>query len=163
MAGGIDATMIAALGFATFVGGMIYLKVPGMVTKALDDQSKKIADELSEAKRLRVEAEALRQGYETQRVQAEADAAAIVAKAKEDAERLKVEGEAQLRISIANRARQAEDRIARAEESAIAQVKAAAATAAIAAAQEVLVTGAKGKAGEKLIKGSISALETRLG
>jgi F-type H+-transporting ATPase subunit b len=74
MSGGIDATMVAAAGFAVFIGGMLYLKVPSMALKGLDDQSAKIANELAEAKRLRAEAEALRQSYEDQRVKAEGEA-----------------------------------------------------------------------------------------
>ena len=69
MAGGIDATLVAAAGFAVFIGGLIYLKVPNMAIKALDYQSENIAKELAEAKRLREEAEALRKSYEDQRIQ----------------------------------------------------------------------------------------------
>jgi F-type H+-transporting ATPase subunit b len=163
MAGGIDATMVAAAGFAVFLGGMIYLKVPGMVLKGLDDTSKKIADELAEAKRLRAEAEALRQNYEDQRVQAEADAGAIVAKAKEDAIALKADAEVQLAASIATRSRQAEERIKRAEEAALADVRAAATNAAIATAEKVLATSIRGKAGDKLVASGIASLASKFG
>lgn len=163
MAGGIDATMVAAAGFAVFIGGMIYLKVPGMMVKGLDDQSKKIADELAEAKRLREEAEALRKSYEDQRVAAESEAGAIIAKAQEDAVRLKADAETQLAASIATRGRQAEERIKRAEEAALAEVRAAATNAAIATAEKVLVSSARGKAGEKLITSGIASLVGKFG
>jgi F-type H+-transporting ATPase subunit b len=163
MAGGIDATMVAAAGFAVFIGGMIYLKVPGMALKGLDDASKKIADELAEAKRLREEAEALRQSYEDQRVQAESEAEAIVAKAKEDAVALKADAEAQLAASIATRGRQAEERIKRAEEAALADVRAGATNAAITTAERVLATAVRGKAGEKLINSGITSLAGKFG
>jgi F-type H+-transporting ATPase subunit b len=158
MAGGIDATMVAAAGFAVFIGGMLYLKVPGTALKALDDQSNKIADELEQAKRLRAEAEALRQSYEDQRVQALSEAEGIIAKARDDAARLKVEAEAQLTASIATRGRQAEERIKRAEEAALADVRAAATNAAIATAEKVLVTAARGKVGENLVSSGIASL-----
>jgi F-type H+-transporting ATPase subunit b len=163
MAGGIDATMVAAAGFAVFIGGMLYLKVPGMALKALDDQSNKIADELAQAKRLRAEAEALRQSYEDQRVQALTEAEGIIAKARDDAARLKVEAEAQLTTSIATRGRQAEDRIKRAEEAALAEVRAAATNAAIATAEKVLVTAARGKVGEKLVSAGITSIAGKFG
>jgi F-type H+-transporting ATPase subunit b len=163
MAGGIDATMVAAAGFAVFIGGMIYLKVPGMALKGLDDQSKKIADELAQAKRLREEAEALRKSYDDQRVQAEAEAGAIVAKAKQDAIALKADAEAQLAASIATRGRQAEERIKRAEEAAIADVRAAATHAAITTAEKILTTSVSGKVGEKLIGAGISSLAGKFG
>jgi F-type H+-transporting ATPase subunit b len=158
MAGGIDATMVAAAGFAVFIGGMLYLKVPGMVLKGLDDQSNKIAKELAEAKRLREEAGALRKSYEDARVQAESEAAGIIAKAQADAVALKADAETQLAASIATRGRQAEDRIKRAEEAALADVRAAATNAAIATAEKVLVTAARGKIGEGLIKSGITSL-----
>jgi F-type H+-transporting ATPase subunit b len=163
MSGGIDATMVAAAGFAVFIGGMLYLKVPGMALKGLDDQSAKIANELAEAKRLRAEAEALRQSYEDQRVQSEGEAANIIAKAREDAIRLKADAETALTASIATRGRQAEDRIKRAEEAALADVRAAATNAAIATAEKVLVTAARGKVGEGLIKSGISSLAGKFG
>jgi F-type H+-transporting ATPase subunit b len=163
MAGGIDATLIAATGFATFIGGLIYLKVPAMITKGLDDQAAKIAAELAEAKRLREEAEALRKSYEDQRQEVEASAQAIIAKAHEDAERLKVEAEAQLATSIATRTRQAEERIKRAEEAAIGDVRAAATNAAIATAEKILVSSGRGKSGEKLVSASIASLSGQFG
>ena len=160
MAGGFDATLVAAVGFATFVGGLIALKVPAAMAKGLDDQSNKIANELNEAKRLRTEAEALRQSYIDQQAQALAEADAIIAKAHEDAERLKQDAEAELARAIAARKQQAEDRIARAEQSAVADVRAAASGAALAAAELVLKSSTSGKTGQKLIEGGIKALET---
>ncbi|CAN1554113.1 AtpF F0F1-type ATP synthase, subunit b [Caulobacteraceae bacterium] len=163
MAVGFDATLVAAIGFATFVGGMIYLKIPGMLTKALDDQSSKISKELDEAKRLRQEAETLWASYEAQHAKAVADAAAIIAKAEEDAVRVKAEAEAQLERSIAARSKQAEERIRRAEEAAISDVRAAASNAAMAVAEHVLVASVKGKAGEKLVANGIAAVESKFG
>lgn len=163
MSSGIDATMVAAAGFAVFIGGMLYLKVPGMALKALDDQSDAIAKELAEAKRLRAEAEALRKSYEDQRITAESEAEGIVAKARDDAAHLKVDAEAQLTASIATRGRQAEDRIKRAEEAALADVRAAATNAAIATAEKVLLTSARGKVGEKLVSSGIASLAGKFG
>jgi F-type H+-transporting ATPase subunit b len=163
MAGGIDATMVAAAGFAVFIGGMLYLKVPGMALKGLDDQSKKIADELAQAKRLREESEALRKSYEDQRIAAESEAGNIIAKAQEDAVRLKAEAETQLAASIATRGRQAEERIKRAEEAALLEVRAAATNAAMATAEKVLMSSARGKAGEKLISAGITSIVGKFG
>ena len=163
MAGGIDATLVAASAFAVFIGGMLYLKVPGMAIKALDDKSASIANELAEAKRLRAEAEALRKSYEDQRVLAEFEAASIIAKAQADAIVLKADAEAQLTTSIATRGRQAEERIRRAEEAALAEVRAAATNAAIATAEKVLVSAARGKVGEQLINSGINSLAGKFG
>lgn len=163
MAAGLDSTLVAAIGLTVFLGGLIYLKVPKFILKALDDQSAKIALELNEAKRLRVEAEALLKSYEAQRVQAEADATAIISKARDEAIRLKTEAEAQLNASIASRGRQAEERIKRAEETALLEVRAAATNAAIATAEKVLMTEARGDIGKKLVGNSILSLAGKFG
>lgn len=162
MAGGIDATVIAAMSFATFLGGLIYLKVPAMVTKSLDDQSAKIAAELAEAKKLREEAQALRANYEAQRLAAEAHAETIVANAREDAARIKIEAEEKLEASILVRTQQASERIKRAEDAAIYEVRAAATDAAMAVAKKILVASSQGKSGEALISAGIAALPGRL-
>jgi F-type H+-transporting ATPase subunit b len=163
MAGGIDATLVAAAGFAVFVGGMLYLKIPGMVTKALDDQANKIAVELAEAKRLRAEAEALRKSYEDERIQVEAQAQSIIAAAQQDAIRIKAEAESQLAASIATRTRQAEERIKRAEQAALLEVRAAATNSAIATAETLLGTAARGEVGDNLINCGIASLAGKFG
>ncbi|GIU67324.1 ATP F0F1 synthase subunit B [Candidatus Phycosocius spiralis] len=161
MAVEFDATLVAALGFATFIGGMIYLKVPSMLTKALDDQSAKISKELAEAKRLREEAQALYQSYQAQQAQAAKNAAAIIAKAEEDAVRLKAEAEAALDKTIKARAKQAEERIARAEQAALSEVRSAASLAAIKVAETVMKSSLKGKAGETLVANGIATIEAK--
>ena len=45
----MDATAWALVSLVIFTGIMIYVKVPGMVTKSLDDRSAKIQDDLDEA------------------------------------------------------------------------------------------------------------------
>jgi F-type H+-transporting ATPase subunit b len=161
MAIGFDATMVAAIGFATFIGGLIYLKVPGQMAKALDDQSAKISKELAEAKRLREEAQALYQSYQAQQAQAAKDAAAIIAKAEEDAVRLKAEAEVALDHTIKARATQAEERIARAEQAAISEVRSAASQAAISVAETVMKSSLKGKAAEALVSSGIANVEAK--
>ena len=57
-----------------------------MVAKMLDERADKIGKELAEAKKLREEAQALLAEYQKKRVEAEKDAANIVAQAKVEAE-----------------------------------------------------------------------------
>ncbi len=72
--------------FILFVALMVYLKVPAMVAKMLDERSAKIAKDLDEARKLREEAQALLDSYKSKRSEAEQQAAGIVAQAKADAE-----------------------------------------------------------------------------
>ena len=65
------ATMWAAIALLIFLGIMIYIKVPAMVSKSLDERAGRIQKELDEAKRLREEAQALLAEYQKKRKEAE--------------------------------------------------------------------------------------------
>ena len=67
--------------FILFVALMVYLKVPAMVAKMLDERSAKIAKDLDEARKLREEAQALLDSYKSRRSEAEQQAAGIIAQA----------------------------------------------------------------------------------
>ena len=58
-----DATWVA-IGFILFILLLIYFKIPNQIIKILDDRSKKIKDELDEAKRLREEAQTILSKYQ---------------------------------------------------------------------------------------------------
>ncbi|MES1199960.1 MAG: ATP F0F1 synthase subunit B [Pseudomonadota bacterium] len=133
-----DATFVAFIAFGIFFAVLIYLKVPGMVLKALDQRSEAIGKELHEARRLREEAEALLKSYQAKHAAAETEAATIVAHAKEQAEVLAEEIREQMSAAIARRERQAEERIAQAQAKAEADLRSAAVEAALAEAEKLL-------------------------
>jgi F-type H+-transporting ATPase subunit b len=158
----IDATAIAGIAFALFVGILIFgVRVHTLIGKALDDQAAAIKNELDSAKRMRVEAEALRQSYTDRKAQAEADAAAMIAQAKSDAAALKIEAEKQLAANVAARTKEADERIRRAEETAIAEVRAAASNAALGIAERVLTKAADGATGASLLAKAVGSVESR--
>ena len=66
------ATLWAMIALFIFFGIVIYLKVPGMITKSLDERATKIKNELGEAHRLRQEAQMLLAEYQKRRAEAEA-------------------------------------------------------------------------------------------
>ena len=151
-----------AVAFVLFVNLMIYLKVPAMVAKMLDERSAKIAAELSEARKLRLEAQALLDSYKTKRAEAETDAANIVTQAKREAEAYAIEARKKLSETLERRTRQAEQKIAQAEAQAIKDVRTIATDMAVAAATGLLADVVKGTKGEALISQSIEAVKTRL-
>ncbi|MEM6308156.1 MAG: ATP F0F1 synthase subunit B, partial [Pseudomonadota bacterium] len=59
-----NTDFVVTLGFLAFIGILVYFKVPGMITKMLDDRAEGIKSELEEAKSLREEAQALLTSYE---------------------------------------------------------------------------------------------------
>ena len=124
-----------------FFGLLVMLKViPGALFSALDGHAAKIQSELDEARSLREEAKAMLDGVKAQREEAEAQAKAMLAAAKDEAVRLQAEASAKLTETIARRAALAERKIANAQAEAEAQVKAAAVDLAAQAAEAVLVS-----------------------
>jgi vacuolar-type H+-ATPase subunit H len=81
-----DATFWALVALIIFLGIVVYMKVPGMIAKSLDDRADKISNELEEARKLREEAQALLAEYQKKRKEAEKEAAEIVEAAKREAE-----------------------------------------------------------------------------
>ncbi len=162
----MDATQWATawvfLGLLVVLGVMVYMKVPGMLTKALDDRAVKIRSELDEARRLREEAELLLKEYEKKRGQAEGEAEAIIAQAKREAEALATELRARIEDYVVRRTKAVEARIAQAESQAVAEVRSRAIEVATAAAGRILAEEAKGKTGEELIDRSIESVRKNL-
>jgi F-type H+-transporting ATPase subunit b len=156
-----DATFWATAALVIFIGLMIYLKVPGMITKALDRRISKIETELAEAERLRAEAKALLEDYQRRREDAEKEAEGIVAAAREEAFRLTAEAGIALETLIARRAKAVEEKIAQAEAQAVAEVRARSADLAIEAAR-VLLQKQMDTKGDALVERAIKDVGERL-
>ncbi|MCB9993305.1 MAG: ATP F0F1 synthase subunit B [Hyphomicrobiaceae bacterium] len=156
-----DAAFWAFIALIVFIGVVIYLKVPGAITGALDKQIKKIEDDLSEAKRLREEAQAMLADYERKRKAAEAEAEEIVSAAREEADRMAREAEESLTELVARRRKAVEEKIAQAEAQAIADVRARSADVAIEAARHLLQDQMT-KQGDDVISASIKEVGDRL-
>jgi F-type H+-transporting ATPase subunit b len=157
-----DPTFWVAVGTLIFVAVVIYLKVPRMLAGMLDARADGIRSELAEAKRLREEAEVLMRDYLAKTKNADSEAAAIIAAAKVESERMVGEARVQLEQQIQRRAKLAEDKIAQAEAQAIADVRSAATDAASAAASEVIRARMTESKGDALIDASIRDLRTKL-
>jgi len=140
-----------ALAFLLFIGLLIYLGVHNKITVALDQRQARIKGELDEARRLKEEAAALLAELQRKGREAEGEAAAIIASAKAEAERLAAEAKTRMEDFVARRTKMAETKITQAEAQALADVRAAAADAAVAAAEKILAAAAKGKVAEDLL------------
>ena len=157
----LDATFWAFIALLIFFGIVIYFKVPGLVTRALDARIAKIEADLDEAKRLREEAQALLAEYERKRKAAESEAEEIVAAAKDEAERMTAEAEEALQDMVARRTKAVEDKIAQAEAQALSEVRARSADIAIEAARLLLADQVK-QSGGSLVDQSIKDVANRL-
>ena len=156
-----DATFWATVALVLFLGLMVYVKVPTMITRALDGRIGKIEAELAEAERLRAEAKALLEDYQRRRQEAEKDAEDIVAAAREEAFRMTAEAGTALEALIARRSRAVEEKIAQAETAAVGEVRARSADLAVAAAR-VLLEKQMANQGDALIDQAIADVGSRL-
>lgn len=157
-----DATFFAFVGFVIFLAIVVYLKVPGMMAKSLDDRADQIRNELAEAKRLREEAQHLLAEYQRKRKEAEAEAAHIVAAAEREAEMLTAEAKRKTEEFVANRTALSEQKIKQAEVDAMKAVRSAAVDLAITAAETVLAKQADAKVQSELFGNAVGEVKTRL-
>ncbi|TCL75848.1 F0F1 ATP synthase subunit B [Rhizobium sp. BK251] len=157
-----DATFFAFVGLVLFLALIVYLKVPGMMAKSLDDRADHIRNELAEAKRLREEAQHLLAEYQRKRKEAEAEAAHIVAAAEREAEMLTEEARKKTEEFVANRTAISEQKIKQAEADAMKAVRSAAVDLGIAAAESVLAKKADNGVQSKLFETAVGEVKNRL-
>ena len=151
-----------AVSFVLFAGLLVYLKVPAMLARMLDERSAKIARELTEARKLREEAQSLLASYQKKRAEAEKDAADIIEQARKEAESYTAEARRKLAETLERRTKQAEQKIAQAEAAAIKEVRTVATDIAVAAASQLVGEAVKGAKGDGLVIESIAAVKRRL-
>lgn len=156
-----DAAFVATVALVLFLALIVYLKVPGMITKALDGRIKAIEGELAEAERLRLEAKFLLEEYESKRQAAAKEAEDIVTAAREEAFRMTADAKTSLEALIARRTKAVEDKIAQAESQAIAEVRSRSADVAVEAAR-VLLTKQMASKGDALVDQAIRDVGAKL-
>lgn len=151
-----------AVAFVIFIGIVAKTGAFGGLAKSLDDRSRRIRQELDDARALHEEAKRVLADYQKRRVEAEKEAAAIVEAAKEEAQRFAAESEAKLKDFVARRTALAEQRIAQAEQQASNEVRAAAADAAIKASEDILRASVKGAKADALVEAGLKDVRSRL-
>ena len=151
-----------AVAFVIFVGVLVYVGVPKMMLKALDDRGKRVQADLDEARRLKEEAQKLLAEYQGKQRQAETEAAGIIEGAKAEAERIAADAKTKMEEFVARRTKMAETKIAQAEAQAVADVRAAAAEAAASAAEKILAESVKGKVADDLVVRGIGEVKSKL-
>jgi F-type H+-transporting ATPase subunit b len=148
-----------------FIGLMalfVYLKVPAMLTAALDERAAKIRAELEQAEKLHRDAKTLFEEYGAKQRAAMTEANEIVARANADADRMRREAASELEAALGRRRLLAEAKIAQAEAQAVKEVREAAIDLAIAAARNIMVAELKGAKADALLDQSIGDLKGKL-
>ena len=158
----MDATFWVGAAFVLFVGILVYLKVPGMLTGALDERARNISNDLDQARELREEAQVLLATYQRKQRDALKEAEEIIAHAKEEAMREAEQAEKKLEEAIARRQQAALNKIALAEAQAENEVRDTAIEIAIAAATAVVAQQVRGDRADALVDTAIQELRRHL-
>jgi len=158
----LEAETWVAVAFVIFVGVLVYFRVHKTIVGGLDGRGARIRAEIDEARRLKIEAEALLAESKRKLTEADREAEGLVAGARAEAERLALEAKAKLEELVSRRTKIAEAKIAQAEAQALADVRAAAAEAAASAAGTILTRTVKGKLAEDLIDKGVEELKSKL-
>lgn len=156
-----DNSFWATVALIIFIALIIYLKVPGMISKILDGRIAQIEKELDDAKKLREDAQALLAEYERKRIAAENEAEEIITAAKDEAERMAVDAKKSIDELIIRRTKTVEEKIAQAEAQALGEVRSRSADVAVEAARTLLQDQMTDK-GDEMIEAAIDEVGSRL-
>ncbi|MEJ5082887.1 MULTISPECIES: F0F1 ATP synthase subunit B [unclassified Ochrobactrum] len=158
----MDSTFWAFIALLLFIALIVYLKVPGMIGRSLDERAENIKKELEEARTLREEAQQLLAEYHRKRKEAEKEAGDIVAAAEREAKALLEDAKQATEEYVIRRNKLAEQKIATAETDAINAVRASAVDLAIAAAGKIVADKVDAKVANTLFKDALGQVKTNL-
>ena len=152
-----DPTFWVGLSFLTFIA-LVAKPAWKMSTSALDGKIEEIRAKMEEATKLREEAQDMLAGYKRKMADAEKEAEAIIAQAREEAQLMKARLTEEMEAGLQRREKLAMDRIAQAEADATAEVKALTADIALSAAQQVISESMTDDRAETLVDTAIKEL-----
>jgi F-type H+-transporting ATPase subunit b len=152
-----DATFWVLVAFLIFVG-LAYKKLSSLATTALDQRGERIRQELEQAQRLREDAQAVLAECQKRHQEAEQEAEAIIAHAREEAERIRVKAEEDVQLAVKRRELQAIDRIAQAETQALVEVRNFAVDLAITSSRRLFQERVEAGAPDPLVDSSLTGL-----
>ena len=156
-----DAEFWVLVAFVIAIAFLVY-KAKGAITGGLDARSAKIKADIDEARRLRDEAQKTLAEYQRKQRDALKEAEAIVAFAKEEAQRVAAQAAKDLDAAVERRRRLAVEKIALEEAKALAEVRNSAVDVAIAALGRVLAQDLDGQRKSALIDDAIANLPPTL-
>ena len=157
-----NTDFVVTVAFIGFLAVVLYLGVPKMLGKILDDRADGIRSELEEARSLHEEAKALLASYEKKQAEVQAQADRIVEAARVEAAAAAEQAKADIKNSVARRMVAAEEQIASAEASAIKDVRDEAIIVAVAAARDIIENQMTEADGNGLIDDAINQVGIKL-
>ena len=152
----IDATFWVAVSFLIFIGLLFYLKVPQKIGQSLDDNIKKIKEEIGNAEKLKDEAKNILSEYETKVSKSKEEIKNLIEKAEKQAESNIIKTNEEFHNIIENRKKAAEEKIKQMKAQAIKDVKNSSVDIAIHSVKKIIKNSIDKK---KLDKIYISSIE----
>ena len=159
--GFLTAPMAISLAMIVVIAVIIWKKVPAAIGRALDGKIALIRDQLAEAEELRKEAEALKAEYVKKAKSADKDRAALLERAKHEADEIVAKAKVDAEALIERRTRMAEEKIAAEERAAVDQLRATATDAAIRAAARLIAERHDSATDEQLVTRAIGEIAGR--
>ncbi len=157
----VEAPWFIALAMLAVIAIIVWKKVPQAIGRALDSKIALIRDQLAEAETLRKEAEALRDEYVARTASVEAEAAAMLERAGQEADAIVAKARTDAESLIERRTRMAEEKIAAEERAAVDEVRSVVADAASRAAARLIAERHDATADETLVERAIRGLGER--
>lgn len=149
----------ALIALLALFGIFLRMKLVSKTTASLDARTKKIEDELSEAKRLREEAQQLLAEYKRRQTEVEQEAQAMIEQAKREAKALKSKAMQELDENLERRKEAAETRIEQASQKMLQEMRAKAADLATEMARSELSTKLDDAKDKKIRAGSLEKFQ----
>ena len=156
-----DPELWVAVGFVILIG-VIWRPASKTMTAALDRRSARIRETLDEAQTLADEAQHLLAEHQRKQRDSAAEVEHMMARAREDAERIVADSRAKLEAALRRREQMAEEKIALAEAEATREVRDLAVEVAVAATRALIAARLDVAAQGRLIDSAIAELPNRL-
>ncbi len=147
--------------FVIFIALSIRYLVP-MINKGLDKRAETIRDQLEQASRLRAEAQALLATYQQEQQALLKQAEEIVANAKKDAATMRETAATELKAALERRQQQAQEKIARAESDAVAEIRTRIIESATDIARTMLAEQAQSGSDDAAVARAIATIEQQV-
>lgn len=141
---------------------MSFKKIGKLLASVLDDYSLKVKSELDAARKLRLEAEETLRLYKRKQLEFSKEAEAILEKARADAAASNARAQAELKAALDTRTKQALDKIAQEEATAIAEVRNRIIDIAISSARIIIAEQSADSSPDELIKMTVSDIEHKI-
>ncbi|ASG20059.1 F0F1 ATP synthase subunit B [Nitrospirillum viridazoti] len=157
-----NPTFWVGVAFVVFLALVIWKGGFGALGKSLDARAEKIRLEIETAQKLRQDAEAALTAYQKKQRDAMKEADAIIAAAREEADRIRQHAEADLEATLKRREAQALEKIAQAEAAALQQVRSLAVDVALSATESLLTQTIDQSRSDAMVASAIEELPGKL-